>query len=226
MRRWLIVGAVGLLLGVGYYALSGPGPAAMRTGRAPAAENAVERLDAPNAEAQRARLTSIRRALLASSAERARGQQVPGDDGPAVPDHDVTAPGADDPDREQTESPDEPQAPHKPSYEEALLEDAKKAQAWYERLENRYESQPVDASWSRNTSGALQQSLATIDPEHVSVASVDCRTDTCKTTLSHGGSKITPDFIRSFMMQTRPGIEHHFQYEGDETVIYSIDQKN
>jgi hypothetical protein len=120
---------------------------------------------------------------------------------------------------------DEPPRNSQETLEAAKLEEAAELERWYGELDQRFETQGVEGSFSRHMGGVLKDALSAIDAGRIAVASVDCRSDMCKTKLTHDESPLGSAFLTAFMTTTPTGVEHHFQHNFGETVIYSIQQK-
>jgi hypothetical protein len=140
-------------------------------------------------------------------------------------DREIDELGIDDQDFDHPEPEHEEQRSSELTFEESQREESRIRQVWYDGLERRFGAQAVDSSWSRETQGLLKDSLAAVAPEHVSVASVDCRMNMCKTSLLHKSTELPRDFVQGFATRMQPGVEHHFRYQPGETLIYSIEQR-
>ena len=116
--------------------------------------------------------------------------------------------------------------------DEQVAEQQKKLLAeLYQNLETRFQGQTVDPGFRRATEGRLREAasgIAALDAlasARLTVESMECRSDTCKTTLRHQTPTLGPEAIQAFIVRSGTGLEQHFRYEEGRTIVYTVRQK-
>jgi hypothetical protein len=115
--------------------------------------------------------------------------------------------------------------------EQVAVQEKKLLGELYQTLENRFQGQAVDSSFRRATETRLRDAvsgLSTLEglaSAQLTVESMDCRSDTCKTTLRHRTAALGPEAIQAFIVRSGTGLEQHFRYEEGRTTVYTVRQK-
>jgi hypothetical protein len=122
----------------------------------------------------------------------------------------------------------EPERPTRRDYERMSSEEIAAFEKQDQRtrnelLDRRFDGQATDRNWSYATEQQLTTAIRGIPPiNDVRLASVQCRSDMCKTTLEHPDAQPVGDFIQAFVMSGMSHLEHHFRYEEGRVLIYSL----
>jgi hypothetical protein len=120
------------------------------------------------------------------------------------------------------EQPAEAAQPSRESHEERLAQERRAAERFYSELDQKFEAQPVDGSWRREAQSVLSSALNSVSAHNARLEGSECRSDLCKTTLSHAERRPNQQMLIALVDATASHLDHSFQYEDGRTIIYSI----
>jgi hypothetical protein len=112
-----------------------------------------------------------------------------------------------------------------PSREQLLALEREATARFYDELEIRFEEQSSDPHWSVDTERALRDAMRTGDSIPVTAESIECRSNSCRSVLSHEARRPAMEFLNAMVDATASQLNHTFQYEDGRTVIYSFRQR-
>ena len=117
---------------------------------------------------------------------------------------------------------DKPQPPH--TFEAVRAQAKAQRQQLLAQFEQRFSAQKIDSSWRRTAETRISEALASIElnTDHMKLANVECRSDICKSTLTHDSRRPQPEFMMRFARSAGVGLENHFGYSDGQTTMYSL----
>jgi hypothetical protein len=112
------------------------------------------------------------------------------------------------------------------SREQVLAREREAAIQFYDDLDLRFEEESRDPRWSVDAETALRSATGKADSIGITTESMECRSGSCRTVLSHETRRPARDFIREFANATALQLSHSFHYDDGRTIIYSFREQH
>ena len=211
MNRWVLSIAGCVFVGAAYWAGGWMAPSGAAQPSSPTPKAAARQSGVESLQQRLTALETFGRLQQAALPETAPAER-------AGPDSDADG-------ENETDYPTDAVRGVRESHDDHLAQERRAAEQFYSELDQKFQAQPVDGAWRREAQSALSSALSSVGTYNVRLEGSDCRTDLCKTTLTHDARRPTQQMLVAMVDATASHLDHSFQYMDGRTIIYSIRRK-